>query len=806
MKTYQLKFLAWTFSAFLPPDDDDSTDGQTTTMEAVQRQNGDYYDLLEVRKNANADDIKKAYKKRSLQLHPDKLRQRGMKFEGQVITEEEARARFQQMKSAYDVLNDPKKRKVYDVLGHRGMDFVNNPSHAWDPQILLGNLAKSSVIDRAKLMTLILVFFGLILLQPILVCAKVDQMLEMKGGALVNSSWVAIFTPFWFFATFYGVLLVIGRAKLPLLQLISFVIGVLFLALKFDNVLVWDYAAIFTPFYIWLFLRLVEANLDIKSIRAQMSKMVTIEFIEKYVINEKKQDEAGNDIEDQLHRTYNDLNEEERDNINKEYVIVHVPPRTTAPGEDGNAEEDDFERIERSPEYREAKAQHQMASKSIQRIFLPDIPLIVLIIVKLDMQKDWNWGLVFLPVWLAMIFECCGGCYGFFCTSALAQIEVQEALAGHIAKKQEAKEKQSGEQVNAGGDQAVNGEAKEGESNLSSTNVSSSSPLFASINGDIQANGETNGAKDEEATGLCALSTLPPEQMSVKQLRDAIKKAGLIEQARGMTEKSELVNLLKNSPATETSTAAVATIATEMKTKIDTAVSVEPTTTNTAQFNGNEETKEPEGEEDYDNEFMFEMDEDTFNFYQQAEAEAENTAVEAQSKAVGSFCNLIFQAIITSLFVAKLNQVYEERDEEGDDSAGTSSYSSFWILFPFFFLSGIIICCFSCAIFGASAVDSAMSPEEEGAGEDDANNSGDAELQAGAATDQNGTYTSPIIPMQPEPPDPPADIDSKHKDDDQTSTQVSTESSSRRVNIGNNGTSDIDAPSSAGDSAMDDLD
>ena len=799
MKTYQLKFLAWTFSAFLPPDDDDATDGQTT-MEAVQCRHVDCYDLLDVRRNANADDIKKAYKKRSLQLHPDKLRQRGMKFEGQVITEEEARARFQQMKSAYDVLNDPKKRKVYDVLGHRGMDFVNNPSHAWDPQILLGNLAKSSVIDRAKLMTLILVFFGLILLQPILVCAKVDQMLEMNGGALINSSWVAIFIPFWFFATFYGVLLVIGRAKLPLLQLISFVMGVLFLALKFDNVLVWNYAAIFAPFYVWLFLRLVEANLDIKSIRAHMSKMVTIEFIEKYVINEKKQDEAGNDIEDQLHRTYNDLNEEERDNINKEYVIVHVPPKTTAPGEDGNAEEDDFERIERSPEYREAKAQHQLASKSIQRIFLPDLPLIVLIIVQLDMQKDWNWGLVFLPVWLAMIFECCGGCYGFFCTSALAHIEVQEALAGHIAKKQEAQEKKSGEGVSVGDDQAVNGEACEVEGT-----ESSSSSLFASINGDMPANVETNGLKVESTTLLGELSTPPPEQMSVKQLRDAIKKSGLTEQAKGMTEKSELVNLLKNSTAAETSTADVATNATEMKTKIDTAVSVVPTTMNTAKSNGNEETKEPQGEEDDDNEFMFEMDEDTFNFYQQAEAEAENTAVEAQSKAVGSFCNLIFQAIITSLFVAKLNQVYEERDVDGEDSAGTSSFSSFWILFPFFFLSGIIICCFSCAIFGASAVDSAMSPEE-GGDEDAANDAGDAEVQAGAATDQNGTKTSPIIPMQPDPPDTPADIDSKLKDDDQPSTHVSTESSSKKVENVGNGTSDTDAPSTAGDSAMDDLD
>ena len=797
MKTYQLKFLAWTFSAFLPPDDDDATDGQTT-MEAVQCRHVDCYDLLDVRRNANADDIKKAYKKRSLQLHPDKVRQRGMKFEGQVITEEEARARFQQMKSAYDVLNDPKKRKVYDVLGHRGMDFVNNPSHAWDPQILLGNLAKSSVIDRAKLMTLILVFFGLILLQPILVCAKVDQMLEMNGGALINSSWVAIFIPFWFFATFYGVLLVIGRAKLPLLQLISFVMGVLFLALKFDNVLVWNYAAIFAPFYVWLFLRLVEANLDIKSIRAQMSKMVTIEFIEKYVINEKKQDEAGNDIEDQLHRTYNDLNEEERDNINKEYVIVHVPPRTTAPGEDGNAEEDDFERIERSPEYREAKAQHQMASKSIQRIFLPDVPLIVLTIVQLDMQKDWNWGLVFLPVWLAMIFECCGGCYGFFCTSALAHIEVQEALAGHIAKKQEAQEKKSGEGISAGDDQAVNGEACEVEGT-----ESSSSSLFASINGDMPANVETNGLKVESTTLLGELSTPPPEQMSVKQLRDAIKKSGLTEQAKGMTEKSELVNLLKNSTAAETSTADVATNAAEMKTKIDTAVSVVPTTMNAAKSNGNEETKEPQGEEDDDNEFMFEMDEDTFNFYQQAEAEAENTAVEAQSKAVGSFCNLIFQAIITSLFVAKLNQVYEERDEDGEDSAGTSSFSSFWILFPFFFLSGIIICCFSCAIFGASAVDSAMSPEEEGAGEDAANDAGGVDVQAGSVDDQNGTKTSPIIPMQPVPF---ADTDSKQKDDDQPSTQVSTESSSKRVENVGNGTSDTDAPSTAGDSAMDDLD
>ena len=363
MKRYQLKFLAWTFSAFLSPDDHD-----------VEKE-VDCYSLLDVRRNANADDIKKAYKKRSLQLHPDKLRQRGMRYEGEIITEEEARSRFQQMKAAYDVLNDPKKRKIYDVLGHKGMDFVLNPSHAWDPHVLLANLAKSSTLDRAKLMILVIVFFGLLLMQPILVCAKVDQMLEQNGGALENASWVALLTPFWLFAACFAVLLIIGKAALPLLQLLSFVMGILFLALKFDKVLTWDYAALFAPFYVWIFLRVLEANINMRALRAGMSKMVTVEFIEKFVINEKKQDENGNDIEDQLHRTYNDLNEEERDNINKEYIIVHVPPRTQGQGEDDNNEEDDFEKIERSPEYQEAKARHDYAYKSIQRIIFPDLPL-----------------------------------------------------------------------------------------------------------------------------------------------------------------------------------------------------------------------------------------------------------------------------------------------------------------------------------------------------------------------------------------------------------------------------------------------
>ena len=70
----------------------------------------DYYEILEVPKNASADDIKKAYRKQAIKFHPDKN-------PGDKQSEEN----FKEAAEAYEVLSTPDKRKRYDQFGHAGM-------------------------------------------------------------------------------------------------------------------------------------------------------------------------------------------------------------------------------------------------------------------------------------------------------------------------------------------------------------------------------------------------------------------------------------------------------------------------------------------------------------------------------------------------------------------------------------------------------------------------------------------------------------------------------------------------------------
>lgn len=70
----------------------------------------DYYEVLGISKTATADEIKKAYRQKAIQFHPDK--NPGNK---------EAEEKFKEAAEAYEILSSPEKRQRYDQFGHKGV-------------------------------------------------------------------------------------------------------------------------------------------------------------------------------------------------------------------------------------------------------------------------------------------------------------------------------------------------------------------------------------------------------------------------------------------------------------------------------------------------------------------------------------------------------------------------------------------------------------------------------------------------------------------------------------------------------------
>lgn len=70
----------------------------------------DFYEILGVSKTASAEEIKKAYRKKAIEFHPDKN-------PGDKVSEE----KFKEAAEAYEVLSDDQKRQRYDQYGHAGV-------------------------------------------------------------------------------------------------------------------------------------------------------------------------------------------------------------------------------------------------------------------------------------------------------------------------------------------------------------------------------------------------------------------------------------------------------------------------------------------------------------------------------------------------------------------------------------------------------------------------------------------------------------------------------------------------------------
>ena len=86
----------------------------------------DYYNILGVNRNASDDEIKKAYRKLAVKLHPDK--QAGKSD----AEKKEAEEKFKDVNEAYDVLSNPEKKQRYDQFGTVDEDFGGGGFNPFD--------------------------------------------------------------------------------------------------------------------------------------------------------------------------------------------------------------------------------------------------------------------------------------------------------------------------------------------------------------------------------------------------------------------------------------------------------------------------------------------------------------------------------------------------------------------------------------------------------------------------------------------------------------------------------------------------
>ncbi len=80
----------------------------------------DYYETLNLSKNASESEIKKAYRKLAIKYHPDKN-------PGNSAAEQN----FKEAAEAYEILSNPQKRQQYDQFGHAAFEGGQGFGGGW---------------------------------------------------------------------------------------------------------------------------------------------------------------------------------------------------------------------------------------------------------------------------------------------------------------------------------------------------------------------------------------------------------------------------------------------------------------------------------------------------------------------------------------------------------------------------------------------------------------------------------------------------------------------------------------------------
>lgn len=134
---------------------------------------GDLYEALGVASDVSPEDLRKAYKRAALRCHPDR--------KGGTVED------FQKLQRGFEILNDPAKRKIYDMYGEEmvGLMYEGNGN----PETAMKAFARISVYQRAQLVFLFCVATSMFMLTPIFIVLRWDM--------FVHWPWVVCFIPLW---------------------------------------------------------------------------------------------------------------------------------------------------------------------------------------------------------------------------------------------------------------------------------------------------------------------------------------------------------------------------------------------------------------------------------------------------------------------------------------------------------------------------------------------------------------------------------------------------------------------------------
>jgi hypothetical protein len=430
--------LAWIlqslFPALLPPANGNGDD------------NDEYYAIMGLPKYSTPEKVRAAYKKLSLQLHPDKQQQRN----GMEIAI--AAARYEKVQEANHVLKDENKRRLYHEMrcNIQRYQFIEQ-GHLFHPGLVHHNLLQASYADKTRLLLFALFIMVGILLQPILIAIKLNR-LDHNNDDDENDdssfgSWLAILTPLWILLLCHWLvqLFVVVVVETSLCNVVSvlesavWIVATMLFAYQLDDE---DdeksndnddndhrgdnWIKVAAAVFVAIFLRLLHHVATLREIRNTQHKMVTVEYLHQVVkpamAAERERQKSNNDDDknnaDDGEAGANDNDEEEEDD-SANYIIVQPDDAKvlTVLGmleRPPDREELESLRVQTSIEYREAEQAADAVRRALVTWIVIYVPFAILVTLQLTNVIDTSWWIIFIPLWIRIairiagnVFLCC---------------------------------------------------------------------------------------------------------------------------------------------------------------------------------------------------------------------------------------------------------------------------------------------------------------------------------------------------------------------------------------------------------------